>query len=307
MNTLEEQWSIELFKSVVDKLPFAREISIGALGDPFLLDGFFDMLEYLSAKMIKPIFTTNGSLLTKENVEKLPFGTVIFVSLEGATQDIYAKNRTGDLQNIISNIKSARSLRNDLLIAINCMVTNQNVFHLQDMIDLCSELQTPISFFKPIFFSKHLDLEFNVFRTGEIGANAIREALEYAQRKNVTLYFNSATMLPSLCFRAFNQPIVAFNGNVYPCDYVYQNPNDYSKWVSYNLELDSTVPQDQYCVGNIFEQSWDKIWNSYRYREIRRTLKSMMISKKSQLGLQQNTDSIFSHCRNCMALWGRCL
>lgn len=311
MNDKESQKDFEYFKSVVDRLPFAREISIGALGEPFLIQDFDKMLKYLWIKKIHPTFTTNGSLMTEDKFVFIPYNTTVFVSMEGATQEIYEKNRDGDVELVKNNIRALRAKRPDVSVVINCMLLRTNIFYLNDMIDFCKEVGVALSLFKPIFFSKELANKFSIFTTGITGRDALQNSLAYAQEQKVPISFLSMSMNAHLCHRAFSQPIIAYGGDVFACDYAFQNPNytnpeTEGEWTSYNYEFDVKVPQYEYFVGNILKSKWETIWNSKKYRHIRKTL--MQIQQDDKLKFENREfKEIHDHCKSCFSLWGRCL
>ena len=307
-----KQRPLEDFKKIVDRLPSARMIAIGALGDPVFYDGIFDAVKYLMAKKIQPLLTTNGTELTEAFIKMLPNNTLLYVSIDGGTQESYGRVRNTDLEKVKNNIRLLRRLKPEISVTINHLLFSFNLDDYKKIMDFCAEEGIAITFFNPIYFSKDVEKDMSVFNRGD-RIKMLNDMINYANEKRVKSYFTSIEESERICGRCFNDPIIDFYGNVYPCDYCYENMEDEVKpsWKSWREGIYVEVPQYQYRMGNIYEQSFESMWNSDKWKKLR--------SKVTMLNLQGTKDTFsnqlksynpseeFNHCRVCLARWGRCL
>ena len=92
---LDRKIDLRKFKEIVDD---AAELRTGRLilqgdGEPMLHPDFLEMIAYVRGKGIKPVFFTNGSLLTREIAERILELEVceIYCSLPAGTAETYSK------------------------------------------------------------------------------------------------------------------------------------------------------------------------------------------------------------------------
>lgn len=304
------QRPFEDFKKLVEKLPFAKAIKMGALGDPFSYKEIGELLRYLKNKGVQLPLTTNITQITKENLKKIPQGTPLFMSIDSGTPDTYKTIRGKDLEKTKDIVRMVRKERPDIYIGFNYLMFNFNMDEdARKAIDFAKEVNASITFFYPIYFTKEIEEKWNLQRD-PLYVVKLMEVAKYAEDSKVQYFISSPYTEERKCMRGFAEPIIAYNGNVYPCDYCYQNMNDYGKWTSHGKDVDVEVPQDEYCMGNLYEEDFVDIWNKPEYIQFREQLAELnaygtgMSFKKT---LESLDGSPYEHCKVCMARWNRCL
>lgn len=101
--------SFDGFKKIIDDLKdYLILVRLDGVGESFLNDSFFEMVEYASQNNIITAVSTNFVTISKENTEKLiDVGLdYLIVGLDGATEEVYQRIRTGGkLETVIQNTK----------------------------------------------------------------------------------------------------------------------------------------------------------------------------------------------------------
>jgi MoaA/NifB/PqqE/SkfB family radical SAM enzyme len=117
---LDRKMDLQKFKEIIDD---AAELKTDCVilqgdGEPLLHPDFLKMIEYVRIKGIKPLFFTNGSLLTREIAEKVIELEVreIYCSLPAGTAETYSNvclgSRSSDLfQKTVENMKTLMELK----------------------------------------------------------------------------------------------------------------------------------------------------------------------------------------------------
>jgi MoaA/NifB/PqqE/SkfB family radical SAM enzyme len=131
----------------------AMLVDLTGLGEPFLSKFFWKILEnYPVSKKTTGRdfvinFNTNGTLLTKENVQKVLNARVrrIRISIDTADEDLYNKIRGGNLSHVATGVRNLISMRNSLdrlypQIGIQMTLMKENLNSVQPMIDFCKEV-----------------------------------------------------------------------------------------------------------------------------------------------------------------------
>lgn len=297
------------FKTLVEKIPFAKAIKMGALGDPFSYKQIKELLHYLKGKVEYLPLTTNVTQITPDNLEWIPKGTPLYLSIDAGTPEVYKKIRNSDLAKTKAKVRFIREQRPDIPMSINYLMFNFNILDAKPLLDFCKELDISITFFYPIYFTKELEKEWSIFRKEQYVVDML-DAAKYAEKLGVKYAMSSPFLEERPCSRAFQEPIVAYDGTVYPCDYCYQNMNDYTEWNSWYLGKPTKVPQQEYAMGNLYKDDFVDMWNSDKWIKLRELLTDLnrygtgMNYQKTMYSLKGEQ---FDHCKICLARWNRCL
>lgn len=294
----------EYVKKVIDRLPNAEIISLGALGDPFYYVYLEEICNYFEEKGIRFNATTNGHRLTKDNLDKIPLDSILHVSMDTGhikTKETFAR--------IKKKVAEAVEYRPDISFSINHLLYDVNKEFTYNLIDFCEEIGVSITFFLPMYFSKELE------------EKSLASWLDYEDFVKMLGMMCEARDIPysitppngeqRVCIRGLSVPIIAYDGTVYPCDYVYQDIEKHDRWTSWYNGKGYEVPQDNYKMGNIFEQTFEEMWKSDKWRKLRERLTYLNNNrdKTSLSKLKKETDinKDFQHCNICLARWSRCL
>lgn len=186
----ENSLSITKLKSLVDEAHElgARVVCVLGEGEPLVDKDIYELTAYISANNMIPLITTNGSLLTRENVDILhSLNATIVVSLDTLEPEDY-KNYCGkntDLQLVLDNIEYVRKKYSDkieivngikaMAFAIHTTVTAMNLDQVYKIHDYCGN---------DIFHSVE-----HIAKVGEANANPdiYGENDEYKKCKEVCL------------------------------------------------------------------------------------------------------------------------
>lgn len=314
MGIKADQKPIEDFVNIVERLPWAREVQLGCLGDPhFYKDGKLAM-DYLNSKKIDNSVTTNGSTVDPEIYRRIRPDSYVYVSIDGGNQESYEKFRKAKLQTVLDNIDLIRSLRKDITVAINYLIFRDTLDSVMDLLPFCAERKIPMSLVYPIFFNKDFEEKQSIFRINpkEVYDKYI-ELQKEGEKLKVPLGFRPIVPNQQFCWRGVSQPMIAWDGTVYPCDYCYQDILTDAKtanWDSWYLGKATHVPQYQYAMGNIKDMSLIQMWNSDRWKMLRSML-TLMGNSPIKVNLDElieitDTNETFDHCKVCLARWSRC-
>jgi len=308
------QQPFKQFKSIVDKLPWIREVSLGALGDAFAYKDLGEAMLYLLAKKIISPLTSNLVDLNDDNIKYLSSNSPLYVSIDGGTNELYKSIRGKDALTLIkNNLIKLRKEKPDVHVAINHLVFNNNLEEAKELIDFLAQLRIPITFFYPIHFYKDLEAKLDVWNNQSKLYKQLVDLDLYCKINNVSAMIPSPIIRERKCFRVFEQPIIAYDGTVYPCDFIYQQMNDWVKpeWDWWFKGEVTKVPQHQYMMGNINNKDFITMWNSEKWKKLRALLTELNngCSNKSYDELKKEVDikEEFNFCKVCPARWSICL
>jgi MoaA/NifB/PqqE/SkfB family radical SAM enzyme len=104
----EGRLDFDRFKIIADKIkPFCKDLHLYHSGEPLLNRDIFKIIKYASA-FTKTNISTHGNTLTEEKAKKLIESgiSVIIVSIDGMTQEIYERYRVGgDLKKVLKGLE----------------------------------------------------------------------------------------------------------------------------------------------------------------------------------------------------------
>ena len=194
--------SEKYFDQLVNYVENAKSIQLHSIGEPTLSPIFWRFLNHLNDGCWSSINTNmvsiNDDQLYKLVNSKLKF---ITISIDSPIVESYYKIRGADLNIVINNIKKLIEFKNkfnsNLMISLNMTVMKENVIHLKEAIDLCTNIGVSILDTWPLnnwtgeylnrnirgfefFYEEQLPVGFK-----EIYNEKILEAMEYSKEKNV--------------------------------------------------------------------------------------------------------------------------
>jgi len=264
-----ENLSFEDFKKILKQLPFLIEIKLQGMGEPFLNSDIFKMIEYGNKKGILMNTYTNGTILNKEKIAKL-FCSPLFLlsfSLDTPDKKTYQKIRGRDMFDVvIGNIKLAveekRLSKSNTIIQIWCVANKDNLKDIPELVKLSKEMgvdrlviQTKLNSWNLGSIKKRFkDIEENIFEEKNMavlnGASKLAESIGLNFCINTENYFSK----DKPCNIPKMSAYIAVEGKITPCCV---NPD----------------PQVM-SMGNIYKENFMSIWNSKKYRQLRRSIKN---------------------------------
>jgi len=241
---------LALFKKAIDEISrFTYKVSLYNLGEPFLHNDIFEMINYASKKNISVSLATNGILLDQPRMIRLLDSGCedLIFSLDAATSETYGKLRQGgDFQKLKENIAYLLRLRSQAgklipKVAANFIVTRENESEMADFQKLGESLGVDICSFS-LLWKQDLGDSLHEKQT--------RELLPVS-RPEFNRYQNAAARKKS-CAWAWKKAVINWDGNVVACCYDYNS-----------LEV----------MGNIYAEPFKSIWNNRKFRRLRRVVK----------------------------------
>jgi radical SAM protein with 4Fe4S-binding SPASM domain len=257
--------SLHSLKEVIGQFPNLSHIVLQGLGEPLLNNDLVGMLRFGEGLGIHMEFTTNGSLLDKKTAVELAKlrNTTILFSLDGASSETFEKMRPGsNFGKIVDNVAYLSALRSAGVapgLEARVLVTRHNAFEIPEIVVLAKRLGLD---------SVHLQVGLSDWGRGKAfkcvdsikvdqEAHSVKVALEEGRKVarscgiGIHVYYNGYANRKR-CNWPWSSTFIASNGDVVPCCVI----------------ADATVVK----LGNLFETSFEDIWNSQAYQALRRKI-----------------------------------
>ena len=141
--TRETELTTEEALEVVDQLADAGVIALAfSGGEPLSRKDFFEVASHAAKRGLYVSVATNGTLLTKENVQKLKQAKINYVevSIDGATAETHDSFRgvPSAFDKAVAGLK--RCVEEDLCACIATTATKSNIDEMPEILDLAEEI-----------------------------------------------------------------------------------------------------------------------------------------------------------------------
>ncbi len=137
-----------------------------SIGEPFMMKEFDDLLDAFgnSRKVLE--MTTNGQILTDQNIQKLLGRTIdLYVSLDAGTPETYAKLRNDRFDGILHNLRRLIAAKGGQgyqpHVHLVFMPMRVNVHELESFIRICADLRVDRMILRPLNNSPSVSLDFD--------------------------------------------------------------------------------------------------------------------------------------------------
>lgn len=306
METEKKYLPLEQFKRILDQLPRVRAITLQGCGETLLNPELAEILTLGQSRNIDFTIVTNGTLLNESNINRLKNVSSVTVSIDSPHPERYKEIRGAKLEVVINNLKKLKQLKKDVRLSIQAIIMEETIESMPQLIDLAQNVGAEqvrllhLEGFNQELEKKHA-LKFDNVK------NSLQKTKELAKKSKVRL--ETPPLHPKLrnCFEPWFSPRVSLEGDIYPCCYVYVSSE--RTWKEWFQGVTLNVPQFQYKMGNIFQDSFDKIWNGGNYKLLRKAIrKSGKHIKLSSEQLNQRREALdlnkrFSYCNVCLYRW----
>jgi radical SAM protein with 4Fe4S-binding SPASM domain len=256
------------FKRVLGQFPGLLSIKLQGMGEPLLNRELVAMLREGERRGISMEFFTNGTVLSHEHKAQLLAlnRTRIVISVDGATAETFESIRVGSsFEKVIGNVRElmeSRGNRRYPEVSLSTVITGRNLHEVPAIVKLAGQLKVDYLSLQTSLtdWGKEEINEYNksirVRLESGVMTDILNEARRVAAEFNVDLriYTQDYYSRKNKCTWPWKRVFIAANGDVVPCCII--------------------ADADTMKMGNVFEQSFAEIWNSPKYRELRRRIKN---------------------------------
>ena len=268
-NEKKERINFEQYKSVIDQFPGLRWINITGEGSGFLNPDFMEMIKYSRSKGISVNFVDEMEFIDEEKARQLiEYGVnCIWVSMDGATKETYEKVKVGcNYDKVIENIKILTRLKKELnspfpYLCFRFIASTINYHEIPMMPKLLHDMDCLSEGSRLEYVGVLKFKEIEKYHIKEIPADLKEKAICEAEKYNMPVFFSHTDeeKLPDLCkCTAWIEPYIMMGGYVVPCCAVMMsNKREFLR---------------KNALGNVREQTIEEIWNSERYKKMRKLI-----------------------------------
>jgi MoaA/NifB/PqqE/SkfB family radical SAM enzyme len=294
------------FKEALSNLGHIRGANWIGDGEPLLNPNFNRLIEITSDRGAKTTFGTNGTLVTKQDVDfwKKHKVSEVSVSIDSPIPEKYEAMRKGaKFDRVIESCKLISSAGINLQMQI--ILFAETAEDMPAFVDLAVKVGAwRIALPRP-----HLYGTLERFRSSYPDPAKVNSPLTVAQdkmRKAGIRWYEPwfANTYFRRCMWPFAAPYIQINGTIQPC--CFMSGND--KVDNYG-GVEYTVPSIDYVMGNIFTDDFDRIWHGDDYKTLRRLLikterpVGTTIEPEQLHELKRIKNGKFTHCYGCSWRW----
>lgn len=240
-------------------------------GEPLLNKNMPDIANGIKACGVDVAMSTNGVLFTREVAEEcLKAFTWIRFSIASMEEESYykiQKGKDGDLDKVKANLAEAVKVKKDnnlkTTLGVQCLLLPDNMDQLPHMAKQLREIGVDYLTIKP--YSQHLHSE-NKFEVNYEEMLDLEQDLKQYAAEDFAIYFRANAMKKmhhEKCYRqCFGLPFMTHidaRGNVWPCV--------------------AHIGTEEFCYGNIYEQTFEELWEGTKRQEIIKKLNGLDINK----------------------------
>jgi MoaA/NifB/PqqE/SkfB family radical SAM enzyme len=262
----------DLFARLRPIFPSLVRAYLFGLGEPTLNKHLVDYVRELATLGVEVSFNTNATLIDDAKAEALAAAGAdrIVVSIDGATAETYETIRRGaKFEAVLRGIRALAAARQrhggKPHVALSFVAMSQNVDEMPAMIDLCAELGAEGLHVEPLYYDP-----------------ASRDLNELYARENLGASGSRVDALFDETIAKANDRGIAFGSRFIDerddFDYIAQSKRTNVDWTCSEpwsaIWVTSAGDVRTCCLnglsfGNLFEQTFDEIWNGEPYRRFR--------------------------------------
>ncbi len=213
-----------------------------------------------------------------------------------------------DFTKVIENIQKVRKLKPEVKLCILTILMEETLEDLSELVEIGKKIGArEIGLSHLISMDKSYDKKFVNSKTNKAGYY-LKKAEELAKKYKIKII--SRPLFPKMrkCWQPWSDPLIMVNGDIYPCCFMDRSPNPIdTEWYS---GVPIQVPFYQYKMGNIFTDSFEKVWNGEDFKLLRKKIrkfeKGPKVLSEKELNLKRqnlNLEEKFSYCEVCLWRW----
>lgn len=240
-------------------------------GEPLINKDTPYMVNQIRLMDVDVAMSTNGVLLSKEISEEcLSSFTWIRFSIAAIQEELYQKihrGKNGDLKKVLDNINNAINLkrRNELTttLGVQCLLIPENQYQILEMAKELKNLGVDYFTIKPYSQHKQSDnhLEFDYKNLLDM-----EKELKEIESNNFKLYFRANAMKKMHTEKTYD--------NCYGLPFMVHIDSKGNVWPCINF-----IGKKEFCYGNLYEKTFDDIWNGKSRHRIMNLYQEMDINK----------------------------
>ncbi len=248
-----------------------RSVICSGEGEPLLNKNMPEIANGIKACGVDVAMSTNGVLFTADRIKEC-LGSFSWVrysiaSMEQTSYDKIQRGKAGDLEKVKENLTGAVRFKRDkgleTTLGVQCLLMPDNVAQLPGMAGMLREIGVDYLTIKP--YSQHLHSKNQFEIDYEEMLDLERQLKEYAT-DDFAIYFRASAMKKmhhekcySQCYGLPFMTHIDAKGNVWPCV--------------------AHIGTDEFCYGNIYEQTFQEIWEGTRRLEVMGRLNELDINR----------------------------
>ncbi len=276
------------FLKIVEQFPKMERAVLHGIGEPLINKDLPRMIAYLKARGVYVLFNTNATLLSAEWSRQLIGSGLdeLRCSVDGADPKTYALIRGAPLlHKIVSNLTGFMQIQREIgastpRASLWMTGMRENVGELPDLLRLAAKMGVPEVYLQRMVYYYETPTAPGMMNTGhglfddfdEQVERLIVECEVLAKELGILFKASGATNPHAsleasnqrdqqpwkACMRPWTTAYITANGNALPCC----------------ISPFATQDYESLKLGNVFEQSFESIWNDERYAKWRQQLLS---------------------------------
>ena len=137
-----------------------------SIGEPFMMKNIDELLDAFAANGKFLELTTNGQILTETNIQKLLGRSIaLYISLDSAAPDTYAKLRNQRFDAILNNVRrlveAKGGPKRQPVVNLVFMPMKANLGELDRFVGICADLRVDRLVLRPLNYSDKLELNWD--------------------------------------------------------------------------------------------------------------------------------------------------
>jgi len=299
----------EQFKRILEQLPRLNHIYFMGLGEPLMNPHLPEFISLARKKHITTALITNGMLLTEKIINRLDDNLKrVSISIDTSLAEKFNAIRKGaQLSSVVENARRLKIQKPELEIRILAVMMRETFEDLPELVKLAKHIgASAVDVSHIMALDEETDNSRITLQTPQSEA-ILKQASELAHAYGITLLDRPLEPRMRPCLQPWLNPLIMLDGSLLPCCFMDRSPSPV------NTEWYNGVPLDvafhHYAMGNIFESSFQSIWNNSDFRRIRKVINHSEVS--DQLTLTElnrrreslSTDEKFAYCRVCLWRW----
>ncbi|MDI6784685.1 MAG: radical SAM protein [bacterium] len=283
-----------IFEKLVPFLPYVQEVNLQARGEPLLHNQLLTWIKQAKSAGTRVSFFTHGMLLNQAVIEQLvsiPLD-LLTISLDAVSKTRFEQIRLrANFDTIIKNIRNLVEYKRKRKssfpeLHLHFVAMRLNIEELPDVLKLAKEFEVTTVVVEHLWVFDVAIIEETLFLERERMHTYFDLARKTARELNLNL------VLPSEEPVKFCEPAVLKQSGLTQFEYLIENksipanPGDYfclEPWriaiVYWNGEISPCCYTDR-IMGNLRQDSFQKIWNNQEYRLFRRNIRNGTLPKE---------------------------